>query len=557
MEEKKMKKGPLEIDQSSWNAILSSKDDSPPPEIEVIGRKQRHHQQQQYVPEKANDIELMADHELNEKIKRLRQSKYFMSRLPDKGVKFLVNLKLHEDEMKRRIDERLKKDAECQPSAVSDSLYISGQDNCLRSEKTTIQASSQPSFAKRFYDKLEEKEQNLCQRENNDRDKTKVAFQRSSFQCPTSCCIGRRKNGGDEKAISCSSFYRTMPNGNSSNFAIKRSKASEGQTNINSRKRKSSKQTQTVVLVDEEDSQPTQETEQEDRPVAWKETKVYYPSRDDPECVELCHSDIGCLDPQAFLSSTIMNFYIRYLQRPISATGKSRSNYYFFNTYFYEKLKEAVTYKGDDEATFYVKFRRWWKGIDIFQKAYILLPIHESLHWSLAIICISAEEDESGPIILHLDSLGYHVSAHIFENVKRFLVKEWEYLKNQVDHTHLPIPERIWKRLPRRIEGKPIKVPQQRNDYDCGVFVLYYMERFIEEAPERVRREDLYNIFKSQWFKPEEASRLRGRIRKLLEEEFQNASIQNISRESSPASSDDSPQRCDRDACDSKWTFVE
>ncbi|KAK9117104.1 hypothetical protein Sjap_016051 [Stephania japonica] len=451
MEDKKMKKGPLEIDQSSWNTILNSKADSPPPEIEVIGRKQRHQkqQQQQHVPERVNDIELMSDYELKDKIKRLRQMTDGSLRLPDKGVKLLANLKLHEDESKRRIDERLKKDAECQPSAVSE-INVSGQDNCIRSEITTTQASSPPSFAKCFYKKLEEKvdngfvkEQNFCQRENNDREKTKVSFQR-------------------------------------------------------------------------------------------KEAKVYYPSRyqqrydviltniwrrDDPECVELCHSDIGCLDPQAFLSSTIMNFYIRYLQRPISATGKSRSNYYFFNTYFYEKLKEAVTYKGDDEGTFYVKFRRWWKGIDIFQKPYILLPIHER-----------------------------QVS---------FLVKEWEYLKNQVDHTHPHIPENIWKRLSRRIEGKPIKVPQQRNDYDCGVFVLYYMERFIEEAPQRLRIGDLSNMFKRQWFKPEEASRLRGRIRKLLEEEFQNASIPDISRESSPASSDDSPQGCDEYGSDLKWTFVE
>jgi hypothetical protein len=33
-------------------------------------------------------------------------------------------------------------------------------------------------------------------------------------------------------------------------------------------------------------------------------------------------------------------------------------------------------------------------------------------------------------------------------------------------------------------------VPQQQNDYDCGLFVLYYMQRFIQEAPERFRKKD-------------------------------------------------------------------
>jgi hypothetical protein len=41
-----------------------------------------------------------------------------------------------------------------------------------------------------------------------------------------------------------------------------------------------------------------------------------------------------------------------------------------------------------------------------------------SLHWSLVIICIPDKEDESGPIILHLDSLRLHSSQSIFQNIK-------------------------------------------------------------------------------------------------------------------------------------------
>jgi Ulp1 family protease len=35
------------------------------------------------------------------------------------------------------------------------------------------------------------------------------------------------------------------------------------------------------------------------------------------------------------------------------------------------------------------------------------------------------------------------------------------------------------------------QVPQQENDYDCGLFVLYYMQRFIQEMPERLQKKDL------------------------------------------------------------------
>ena len=86
------------------------------------------------------------------------------------------------------------------------------------------------------------------------------------------------------------------------------------------------------------------------------------------------------------------------------------------------------------------------KGVNIFEKAYIFLPIHACQHWSLAIISIPAREYEAGPIILlHLDSLGLHTSRTIFENIRRYLKAEWEHL-NQADvPVQVPIAEKIWK----------------------------------------------------------------------------------------------------------------
>lgn len=36
-----------------------------------------------------------------------------------------------------------------------------------------------------------------------------------------------------------------------------------------------------------------------------------------------------------------------------------------------------------------------------------------------------------------------------------------------------------------------IQVPQQKNEYDCGIFVLYFIKRFLEEAPQRLEKHDL------------------------------------------------------------------
>ncbi|XP_028794851.1 ubiquitin-like-specific protease 1D, partial [Neltuma alba] len=284
-----------------------------------------------------------------------------------------------------------------------------------------------------------------------------------------------------------------------------------------------SRKGQAIVLDDEDETSILEKECQENKlDECLKEAKIYYPSSDDPKCVEICYADIDCLAPGGFLTSTIMNFYIRYLQQQASVRDRSISDYHFFNTYFYKKLKEAVSYKRSDRDRFFAKFRRWWKGTNIFHKAYVLIPIHEDLHWSLVIISFPEKKDESGPIVLHLDSLSLHSSRSVFENIKSFLKEEWKYVDKECVPSDIPIAEKIWKYLPRRIEDKILAVPQQKNEYDCGLFVLYFIERFIEEAPERLKKKDL-NMFGKKWFQPEEASSLRVKIHKLLKEEFQNS----------------------------------
>ncbi|OVA09856.1 Peptidase C48 [Macleaya cordata] len=549
-----------------WDKLLNNKDDGPPPELVVVTKTN-----EEAPPPSAqslkDNLQQISDHDLSEAIRRIRSRIDGLSKiLPDKGAKLRDSLKRHEEEHDRRKLLRSQEIAdEGEKPMQSQNRRSSGVQNGFRSGPASSQAQAQSPFSSFFSKRLEEKpdcstrvtaepfEKELSYLGHGNHQNTRpkmlnkirpengVPSRQSPFKCPSSYSLDndkRRPSNGiqKQKRINSSTFYSPLPDGNLSTRFSKRRKASQDQASPGSRSRK-----EPYVLVDEdieEDCQPVEPTKPEDVTLRlMKEAKIYYPSRDDPESVELCSSDIECLAPEAFLSSTIMNFYIRYLQRPVSATGKSRADYHFFNTYFYEKLKEAVSYKTSDKDAFFAKFRRWWRGVNIFQKAYILLPIHENLHWSLVIICIPDKEDESGPIILHLDSLGYHDSRQIFQNIKSYLKEEWNFLNQGNLPPDLPIAERIWKHLPRRIDEEIITVPQQKNDYDCGIFVLFFMERFIEEAPERLKKKDLA-MFGRRWFKPEEASGLRERIRKLLLEEFQNARIENDSRESSPASSD-------------------
>ncbi|KAL6622598.1 hypothetical protein ACP70R_032477 [Stipagrostis hirtigluma subsp. patula] len=276
----------------------------------------------------------------------------------------------------------------------------------------------------------------------------------------------------------------------------------------------SQKKAEDVVLLDDEDMQPEEQVD----PGKQKESKIYYPSRDDPEAVELASSDIKCLDPGVFLSSPVINYYIQYIKKNKLHNEGCRDKFYIFNTYFYSKLEEALDGKGD-----FLKLRRWWKGVNIFRTAYIIVPIHGMAHWSLIIICIPAKESNSGPIILHLDSLEMHPSTKIFNIVERYLESEWRHLKkNPLPDTS--ISDSIWEDLPRNILRQKIRVPQQNNAYDCGIFMLYYIERFIREAPERLTRDKL-DMFSRSWFNSEDASELRPTIRRLLLKEFKSARL--------------------------------
>ncbi|KAG8500165.1 hypothetical protein CXB51_004259 [Gossypium anomalum] len=537
MEAKKRK---LDLD---WNKLLSKDvaDEEPPPPLVVIKAEP------QPSPRKSDTMgggddqgkeefwEILPDDKLEEKILRQQRNlECFGSKLPDKGKKINDQLRLLEEEKRRRTVSRAKMNAdECEKPGQSPSSDLVGSSNGFEHQCKPQQAFSQSAFGASFCKKLEE---NTDSRSLNTFEKSLSVLNRCDYRKPR--CNGefsqservkvrrspRRMNSqhqmkpsfGDQKVFfflllllcACALVFP---------FSYWMKDAIQVQPSNYSKCR----QGQTVVIVDEEEPQLVKTTELEVKlPNCKKDARIYYPSRDDPESVEICFGDIDSLAPETFLTSQIMNFYIRYLRQQASPTNRAICDYHIFNTYFYPKLKEAVSYKGSDKDSLFIKFRRWWKGVNIFQKAYILIPINEDYHWSLVIICIPDKEEELGPIILHLDSLGLHSSRLVFKNIKSYMREEWTCLNQEVAPSDLPIPDRIWENLPRRIDEKTIAVPQQKNDYDCGLFVLFFMERFIEEAPERLKKKDLA-MFGKQWFRPEEASSLRTRIRNLLIEQFQ------------------------------------
>ncbi|AQK60770.1 Ubiquitin-like-specific protease 1D [Zea mays] len=225
---------------------------------------------------------------------------------------------------------------------------------------------------------------------------------------------------------------------------------------------------QDVVLLDDEDMQPEEEVNC-DMSDGQNGPKIYYPSRDNRESVELSRSDIKCLDPGVYLSSPVINFYIQYIKRNRLSSEDFRDKFYIFNTYFYGKLEEALCRQG-------------------------ALELGNHLH------SCKREYFRTN-----------HTSSGLPSDASQYLEKEWCQLSS-------------WEDFKNNIHKQSVEVPRQNNEYDCGIFMLYYIERFIKEAPERFTIDKL-DMFNRSWFKPEEASGLRRRIRELLLEEFESAKL--------------------------------
>ncbi|XP_068497180.1 probable ubiquitin-like-specific protease 2A isoform X2 [Phaseolus vulgaris] len=257
--------------------------------------------------------------------------------------------------------------------------------------------------------------------------------------------------------------------------------------------------------------------------------EVIYP-KGEPDAVSISKRDLELLQPQTFINDTIIDFYIKYLKNKLPTD--EQDHFHFFNSFFFRKLADLdkdPSSACDGRAAFQ-RVRKWTRKVNLFEKDYILIPINYSLHWSLIVICHPGEvtccqdeeinESSKVPCILHMDSLkGSHKGLkNVFQS---YLCEEWkERHSNVVDDVSS-------KFLQMRFIS--LELPQQENLYDCGLFLLHYVERFLEEAPGNFNPfmiTKFSDFLSSNWFPPPEASLKRSHIQNLIYDIFENNSLE-------------------------------
>lgn len=177
----------------------------------------------------------------------------------------------------------------------------------------------------------------------------------------------------------------------------------------------------------------------------------------------------------------------------------------------------------NSEQRYIRTLRKKIKKVNIFTKDIVLIPLNfeHSLHWSLCIIVrpllyilhhylpdedkvkhsILCEENQQRGCILHMDSFpGVHAQARVFEEIKEFLSDLWMLQRHDVKfsaslndyfrHHGVSVSENVdivglintqidKCGIAKIFESCPsvsCKVPLQPNGYDCGVYVLKFVE---------------------------------------------------------------------------------
>ena len=115
----------------------------------------------------------------------------------------------------------------------------------------------------------------------------------------------------------------------------------------------------------------------------WRKPLVY--PKEGKKKTTVDQKDLERLDEGQFLNDNLIGFYLRYLECELTKSRPALAGkVYWFNTYFFASLTKTARGK---KGINYEAVRKWTRGVDIFNYEYAVVPINESAHWYVAIIC--------------------------------------------------------------------------------------------------------------------------------------------------------------------------
>uniref|UniRef100_A0AAV2KCV4 Unconventional myosin-VI n=1 Tax=Knipowitschia caucasica TaxID=637954 RepID=A0AAV2KCV4_KNICA len=114
--------------------------------------------------------------------------------------------------------------------------------------------------------------------------------------------------------------------------------------------------------------------------------------------ITVTNEDLHCLNEGEFLNDVIIDFYLKYLVLERLKTEDAQ-RIHVFSSFFYKRLNQRERRHNGPESSplplpkkKHNRVKTWTRHVDLFQKDFIFVPINESAHWYLAVICFPGLE---------------------------------------------------------------------------------------------------------------------------------------------------------------------
>ena len=257
-----------------------------------------------------------------------------------------------------------------------------------------------------------------------------------------------------------------------------------------------------------------------------------YPAVGHSRRITIDKGTVSCLQPEMFLNDTIIEFYLLYIYHQILSPSQ-RDQVHIFNTFFYTKLTNNLNSKLDSKNMHekHSLVSKWTKNVDLFEKDFILIPIHDHAHWLLAIICypslagrdlVLLQDDDA----IDLELMGMTRSLRRKKSVEKLAcilifdslaIKRNDVIINLRFYLQAEWDARYKSRGPYNctnstLVGHHPKLPIQPNSSDCGLFVMQYAESFFTDS----LHDFSFPLKLNNWFSLDEIKHKRNVVIKLI-----------------------------------------
>jgi len=220
--------------------------------------------------------------------------------------------------------------------------------------------------------------------------------------------------------------------------------------------------------------------------------------RQELEVLKVQQRDISSLRPRTWLNDVVISYYIRRYF-PVCRWV------YNFDCQFFAFVRLNQALSGFDYDSF-LKYCNVTNKLNWEDYKYVQVPVCFDFHWSFVVI-ENAYEEIGLTTFFHVDSIrGFHNTRALSSVLINYISCE-KKLKKGIAHS---------------MKYKQVSVstdPQQRNSFDCGIFVLHYMEKINQqllEDPTLTLSKRIREL--CMGLKPRRCNTLRSSVVKLLVE---------------------------------------